>query len=206
MEGFYFLYSFEILPMVEKLIARLNGLYPMSEALTERIRSLASVIHHPKKTMLLKEGEVNNHICMVIKGLVRSYYLNEGKEITSRFMDEGFIITSWISFYTRKPGSEFIETQEDTTLACVHYNDIQKLYEEFPEFNIIGRKQVEYSFYMSELRTRMLRKNTAEEKYKFFLENHPDLLQRVSLKHVATYLGMNEETLSRVRGQYHKTH
>lgn len=192
--------------MIDKLIARLNGLHPMSEALTEKIRSMVWVTDHPKKTILLKEGEVNNQICMVANGLVRSYYINEGREITSRFMDEGFIITSWISFYTRKPGSEFIETLEDTTLTCVHYNDIQKLYEEFPEFNTIGRKQVEYSFYMAELRTRMLRKNTAEEKYKFFLENHPNLLLRVSLKHVATYLGMNEETLSRVRSQYHKTH
>src|SRR5215510_9795676 len=192
--------------MIEKLIARLNGLHPMGEELTDRIRSMVWITQHPKKTVLLKEGEVNNHICMVVNGLVRSYYLNEGREITSRFMDEGFIITSWISFYTRKPGSEFIETQEDTTLACVHYNDIQKLYEEFPEFNIIGRKQVEYSFYMSELRTRMLRKHTAEEKYRFFLENHPSLMQRVSLKHIATYLGMNEETLSRVRSQFHKSH
>ena len=190
--------------MIEKLIARLNGLHPMSEELAQKIMSITRITSHPKKTTLLKEGEVNNHICMVISGLVRSYYLNEEKEITSRLMDEGFIITSWISFYTRKPGSEFIETQEDTTLACVHYNDIQKLYEEFPEFNIIGRKQVEYSFYMSEVRTRMLRKNTAEEKYKFFLENHPTLIQRVSLKHIATYLGMNEETLSRIRTKYHR--
>jgi len=120
-------------------------------------------------------------------------------------MNEGKDITSWISFYTRQPGNEFLETLEDTTLACVHYNDIQKLYEEFPEFNIIGRKQVEYSFYMSELRTRMLRKHTAVEKYKFLLENHPTLLQRVPLKHIATYLGMNEETLSRVRSAYHKS-
>jgi CRP-like cAMP-binding protein len=192
--------------MVEKLIARLNGLHPMSEALTERIVNTIRITNHPRKTILLKEGEVNNHICMVISGLVRSYYLNEGKEITSRLMDEGFIITSWISFYTRRPGNEFLETIEDTVLACVHYNDIQRLYDEFPEFNIIGRKQVEYSFYMSELRTRMLRKHTAEEKYKFFLENHPSLMQRVSLKHIATYLGMNEETLSRVRSQYHKSH
>lgn len=191
--------------MIEKLMARLNGLHPMSEALTQRILTITRITTHPKKTVLLKEGEVNNHICMVINGLVRSYYLNEGKEITSRLMDEGFIITSWISFYTRKPGNEFLETIEDTSLACVHHNDIQQLYEEFPEFNIIGRKQVEYSFYMSELRTRMLRKHTAEEKYRFFLENHPNLLQRVALKHVATYLGMNEETLSRVRSQYHKT-
>jgi CRP-like cAMP-binding protein len=192
--------------MIEKLIERLNEFYPMGEALTERIVSITKITSHPKKTVLLKEGDINTHICMVISGLVRSYYLNEERDITSRFMDEGFIITSWVSFYTRKPGSEFIETQEDTTLACVHYNDIQKLYDEFPEFNIIGRKQVEYSFYLSELRTRMLRKHTAEEKYKFFLENHPNLMQRVSLKHIASYLGMNEETLSRVRTQYHKTH
>ena len=192
--------------MIEKLIARLNKLYPMGEALTERIVSITKITSHPKKSVLLREGDINTHVCMVTNGLVRSYYLNEGREITSRFMDEGFIITSWISFYTRKPGNEFIETQEDTTLACVHYNDIQKLYDEFPEFNIIGRKQVEYSFYLSELRTRMLRKHTAEEKYKFFLENHPNLMQRVSLKHIASYLGMNEETLSRVRTQYHKTH
>lgn len=190
--------------MIEKLIARLNGLHPMSEGLTEKIIALTKISNYPKKTVLLKDGEVNNHICMVISGLVRSYYINEGREITSRFMDEGFIITSWISFYTRKPGNEFIETQEDTILACVHYNDIQKLYDEFPEFNIIGRKQVEYSFYMSELRTRMLRKHTAEEKYRFFLENHPNLLQRVPLKHIATYLGINEETLSRIRTKYHK--
>ena len=190
--------------MIEKLIARLNGLHPMSEGLTEKIMRITKITTHPKKTILLKEGDINNHICMVISGLVRSYYINEGKDITSRFMDEGFIITSWISFYTRKPGNEFIETQEDTTLACVHYNDIQKLYDEFPEFNIIGRKQVEYSFYMSEIRTRMLRKHTAEEKYKFFLENHPDLMQRVSLKQIASYLGMNEETLSRIRSKYHK--
>ena len=192
--------------MIEKLIARLNEFYPMGEALTERIVSITKITSHPKKSVLLKEGDINTHVCMVTSGLVRSYYLNEGRDITSRFMDEGFIITSWISFYTRKPGNEFIETQEDTTLACVHYNDVQKLYDEFPEFNIIGRKQVEYSFYLSELRTRMLRKHTAEEKYKFFLENHPNLMQRVSLKHIASYLGMNEETLSRVRTQYHKTH
>lgn len=68
----------------------------------------------------MKDGDVNNEACMVVNGLVRSYYMNEGKDITSRLMDEGFIITSWISFYTRKPGNEFLETLEDTMLACVH--------------------------------------------------------------------------------------
>ncbi|MFZ1856919.1 MAG: hypothetical protein WAU29_06095, partial [Chitinophagaceae bacterium] len=126
------------------------------------------------------------------------------KDITSRFMDEGFIITSWIRYYTQQPGNEFIEALEETTLACINYADIQKMYTDFPEFNIVGRKQAEYGFFMAEQRTQILRKHTAEEKYKFFLSNHPTLLQRVALKHIATYLGMNEETLSRVRSKFHR--
>ncbi len=190
--------------MIEKLIDRLNSLSPMSEVLKGRIRSLAKITTCRKGDFILKEGQVCNKVCLVLKGLARFYYVNEGNEITSRFMDEGTIITSWISYYTQKPGNEFIEALEDSTLACVDYPDIQRLYSDFPEFNIIGRRQVEYAFYLAEQRTQMLRKHTAEEKYKFFLDNHPTLLQRVPLKHIATYLGMNEETLSRVRTKFHK--
>jgi CRP/FNR family transcriptional regulator, anaerobic regulatory protein len=190
--------------MIDKLLDRLNALHPMDEQLTEKIRTVTQFADYPKKSFLLRDGEICDKACMVVKGLARAYYISGDKDITSRFMDEGFIITSWISYYHQKPGDEFIEALEDTTLACIHYKDIQLLYKEYPLFNFIGRKQTEYSLYLSELRTRMLRKHTAEEKYMFFLENHPDLLQRVSLKHIATYLGMNEETLSRIRSKYHK--
>jgi len=189
--------------MIQAIIDRLNSLNPMSEVLKEKVKSITKVIRYPAGAFILKEGQVCDKACMVIKGLVRSYYINEGRDITSRFMDEGFIITSWISYYTQKPGNEWIETLEDTIVGCIDYKDIQKLYREFPEFNIIGR-QVEYAFYISEQRTQMLRKHTAEEKYKFFLDNHPSLLQRVPLKQIATYLGMNEETLSRVRSKFHR--
>lgn len=190
--------------MIQKLLQRLNALHPMDEALSERIQSIATVTSYPKKSFLLRDGQVCDKACMVVQGLARAYYVNEGKDITSRFMGEGFIITSWISYYQQKPGDECIEVLEDTTLACIDYKDIQKLYIDFPQFNIIGRKQTEYALYISELRTRMLRKHTAEEKYIFFLENHPDLIMRVQLKYIATYLGMNEETLSRIRSRYHK--
>lgn len=176
----------------------------MDEPLAERIQSITQISQFQKKTFLLRDGQICDKACMVVEGLARAYYINEDKDITSRFMDEGFIITSWISYYHQKPGDEFIEALEDTTVACIPYKDIQQLYKDFPQFNIIGRKQTEYSLYTSELRTRMLRKHTAEEKYVFFLENHPDLIQRVPLKYIATYLGMNEETLSRIRTKYHK--
>ena len=192
--------------MVDKLIEKLSSLAPMSEPLTDKIRSVARIVNYKACEVILREGQTCSTACLVVKGLTRSYYINDGKDITSRFMEEGFIITSWPSYYTQKPGNEYIEALEDTTLACIDYADTQKLFADFPESNVIGRRQVEYAFYLSELRTQMLRKNTAEEKYKFFLENHSSLMQRVSLRHIATYLGMNEETLSRVRSKYHKTH
>jgi CRP/FNR family transcriptional regulator, anaerobic regulatory protein len=190
--------------MLEKLLERLNALHKMDEPLIERIKEIARIVEHPAKTYLLRGGQVCDKACMVIKGLARAYYVNEDRDITSRFMDEGFIITSWVSYYHQQPGDEFIEAMEDTTLACIRYNDIQQLYKDYPQFNIVARKQTEYSLYTSEMRTRMLRKHTAKEKYAFFLHQHPDLVNRVPLKHIATYLGMNEETLSRIRNQFRK--
>ena len=190
--------------MEELLIKRLNSLHPMDEVMTSKVRSFTKVSEYKSGAFILKEGQVCNKACMVAEGLVRSYYMNDGKDITSRFMEEGAIITSWPSYYTQQPGNEFIEAVEESTLLCLNYTDIQKLYSELPEFNIVGRKQVEHAFYLSEQRTQMLRKHTAEGKYKFFLENHPTLLQRVPLKHIATYLGMNEETLSRIRSRFHR--
>jgi len=190
--------------MIEALLEKLNKFHPLGRELTEKVRSVTKIITYPAGDFILKEGLVCNKACLVVKGLARSYYINEGRDITSRFMDEGFIITSWMSYYMQEPGNEFIEALEETTLTCIDYSDIQKLYAEFPEFNIVGRKQAEYGFYLAEQRTQILRKHTAEEKYKFFLDNHPTLLQRVPLKNIATYLGMNEETLSRVRSKFHK--
>lgn len=190
--------------MKEELIKRLNELYQMDDAMAEKVRSYTKVSEYKSGAFILKEGQVCSKACMVAKGLVRSYYMNDGKDITSRFMEEGAIITSWPSYYTQLPGNEYMEATEDTILLCLSYTDIQKLYAEKPEFNIVGRRQVEHAFYLSEQRTQMLRKHTAEEKYKFFLENHPTLLQRVALRHIATYLGMSEETLSRIRSRFHK--
>lgn len=190
--------------MIEQLLNRLNALHPMDEQLTGRIKEVTIISTYPAKTYLLRDGQICDRACMVVKGLARAYYVNEDRDITSRFMDEGFIITSWVSYYHQQPGDEFIETLEDTTLACIRYNDIQQLYKDYPIFNIVGRKQTEYSLYTSEMRTRMLRKQTAKERYTFFLQNHPDLLNRVPLKHIASYLGMNEETLSRIRSQFRK--
>jgi CRP/FNR family transcriptional regulator, anaerobic regulatory protein len=187
--------------MVQKMIDYFNSLNPMSPQLCRAIAAVATLEDYPKKAILLKEGQTANHACFVVKGLTRAYYNSGNKEVTRLFMDEGYIITSWLSFYTRMPAHETIEVLEDATLACLHHDDIENLYAEFPEFNIVGKKAVEYFFALSEQRSLMLRKHSAEEKYHFFIERHPTLFQRISQKQIATFLGMNEETLSRIRAK-----
>ncbi|HVK97184.1 MAG TPA: Crp/Fnr family transcriptional regulator [Flavisolibacter sp.] len=195
-------YSGDILP---NWLLRLTDTHPLSDELREHLLNSFEIKSYSKKEILLRPGQVSNHACFILKGLVRAYYISdEGQDITSRIMDENFLITSWISFYTRKPTDEYIQTLEDTVLSCIHYDNLEKLYNNYPDFNILGRKLIEHFLYLAEQRTRLLRKHTAEEKYRLFLQQHPELLQRVPLHYIATYLGMSEETLSRIRSK--KTH
>jgi CRP-like cAMP-binding protein len=184
--------------MIEKMIEGLNRLHPMSAELIDAIKVCTIINEYPKKTIILKEGQVASYACFILKGLTRAYYISGSNETTRLFMDEGYVVTSWVSFQTQQPSNEFLETLEDSLLACIHHDDLQKLYHEFAEFNMIGRKLVEHFFVRSEQRTFMLRKQTAEEKYEFFIQHYPDLFQRVSQRYIATFLGMKEETLSRV--------
>jgi CRP-like cAMP-binding protein len=80
--------------MIEKLLERLNTLHKMDEPLIERISKVTQIVTYPKKSYLLRKGQVYDKACMVVKGLARADYINGDRDITSRFMDEGFIITS----------------------------------------------------------------------------------------------------------------
>lgn len=190
--------------LISQFVDRLNSFSAMNSELSDMIQKVAKVDYYKKGEHLLKESEVCDKAGLLVKGLVRFYYINEEKDITSRLMEEGSIITAWISYYTQKPSNEFIEALEDAVFVYVDYKDTQKLYNDFPEFNKTTRLIIEHAFYLSEQRTQILRKHTAEEKYFYFIEHHPTLLQRVSLKQIASYLGMNEETLSRVRTKVHR--
>lgn len=185
--------------MLSPFFENINGIYPVSDALKETLQKELEILEYPSKHMLLREGQRCDHVYIVLKGLLRAYYIKDDTEICSRFMEKDRIVISVNSFYTRKPGYEFIETLEPSILACIHYNKLQQIYHDFIEFNFIARALTEHYFTESEQRLYLLRKQTAEERYLFFLQNNSSLMQQVPLKYIATYLGMNLETLSRIR-------
>lgn len=184
--------------MLENFIQRLRSIYPVSEGLEKTIRSL-EIIEVPKGTILLREGQRQDFAWVIIKGLMRSYYIKDGEEICSRFNQEDQVVLSVASFYNRIAGYEFVETLETCVLARAHYDKLQFIYRDYPEFNFHARVLTEYYFTLSEQRLYLLRKQSAEERYRFFIEHYPEWLQRVPLKYIATFLGMNLETLSRIR-------
>lgn len=185
--------------ILHSLFQHLDAIRPMNEQLRERLITDLEIVEVPKKTVLLRDGETADYLYVVLSGLLRSYYIKDGNEVCSRFMKENHIVVSVNSFYARKPGYEFIEALENSTLARIHYNRLQQLYKDHDSFNYTARVLTEQYFTLSEQRLYLLRKQKAEERYLYFLENYADLMNRVPLQYIATFLGMNLETLSRIR-------
>ncbi|TDH24603.1 Crp/Fnr family transcriptional regulator [Segetibacter sp. 3557_3] len=187
--------------MIDAVIAYFNTICAMPDELVDDLRELVRIKDFKKDSFLLKSGQVSNYASWILTGLTRSYYLRDTEEVTTKFLWEGATITSVYSFYSRKPGNENIVAIEDTTVAMLHYNEMQTLYKKHPAFNTIGRVITEKYLYMLEIEVYNLRKQKGEDKYQFIVKHFPHLLQRVPLKYLATYLGMNLETLSRIRGK-----
>lgn len=187
--------------MISAVIAYFNSITTLPEELVRDIMNRAVVRDYKKEEFILKAGKISNHTSWILKGLIRSYYEKDGEEITTKFLWEGAPITSIYSYYNRKPGNENIVAMEETILASLHFDDMQYLYATYPAFNVIGRVITEKYLYMLEIEVYNLRKQKAEDRYQFIVKHFPQLLQRVPLKHLATYLGMNLETLSRIRAK-----
>lgn len=192
--------------IIQPVIDYWNSIYPMPPELVEDIHKLVKVKTYKKGNMLLVPGKVANYACFIMEGLVKSYYVREDDitEVTTKFLFEKSIITSIFSFYSRLPGNEYIVAIEDTTVSCLHYDDMQLLLKKHPTFNYIIRIITERYLFFLEVELYNMRKPLAEDRYNFFLKHFPHLLQRLALKDIASYLGMSMETLSRVRGRYRK--
>lgn len=135
---------------------------------------------------------------------MRSYHVKSGTEINSWFMKEMDVVISVKSFYEQQPSVESIQALEDSTVAYIDYNELQFIYHNFLEFNFIGRVLTEKYYTQSEERLFSMRKQKGIERYKYLMDHHSELVLRVSSKHLASYLGVSIETLSRLKSQSRK--
>lgn len=152
-----------------------------------------------KGEILLKEGQISHNIVIVGKGMLRQFYYKNGKDLTEHFSYEGCIIICIESTLKQEPTRLMIEALEPSIVYLLPYNKLLMLTEMSWEVNMFYRKILEKSLITSQVKADSWRFETARERYNRLMANQPEVVKRAPLLHIASYLLMTPETLSRVR-------
>ncbi|WP_143307549.1 Crp/Fnr family transcriptional regulator [Chitinophaga vietnamensis] len=155
---------------------------------------------YPAKTFYLKAGETENYLSFVDRGLLRFYVEGkDGNETTVGFSFEGWFMSVFSSFYTRKPSMYYGETLTETHIWRMHYDDLQEMFERLKVVERIGRLATEQMLLLKSERELSLLTKSAEERYLDLFNIAPHLLRQVPLKYLASYIGVTPQALSRIR-------
>lgn len=154
-----------------------------------------------KGDLLTRNDEVCNQVSFIQKGLLRFFYLVNGKEICTGFVAENEYISAYDSFLTQQPSAANIDALEDCELINLSFDDMQQLYKEIPIFETFGRKIAEQLFIMVSMQTTRLLTLSPEERYQSVIEMQPFIIQRVPQYMIASFIGITPEHLSRLRNK-----
>jgi CRP-like cAMP-binding protein len=165
----------------------------------EQIVPFFEIRSFAKKEKLLDVGEQENFMNLVITGLVRKYIVVRKKEITTQLSSEAHIINSEISYYLRQPSSFIIEAIEHSVVISVSYDNMNSMFDKMPQTERFARIVVTDMFIRKDHQYVDKLEKTTRERFLEFVNNHPDMLQRVPQKYLASYLNIKPETFSRLK-------
>lgn len=155
-----------------------------------------------KKKDLLRGGEVCKFSAFVNKGCLRSYFIDDkGVEHVAQIALENYWISDLHSLFTQQPGQLCIEAIEDTEVFLLYQADQERLYLDIPIIERFFRKMYAMAYVNTLERVNRSLSEPADVRYVNLIEKHPDLIQRVPLIHIASFLGITPESLSRIRKQ-----
>ncbi len=150
-------------------------------------------------TNLLKEGQIANDAFLVINGCVRKYSIENGEEKTTEFYTEFQSVVNFESLSNRSPSNYYFTCTEESTIAIINSEKESELYKKFPRFGEVCRVEMEKMLGASQEDLSKFKNSTPKERYLNLLKERPSLVQRVPQYHLASYLGIKPETLSRIR-------
>ena len=156
-----------------------------------------------KGELIVKEGLVCNNVSFINKGLVKMYFMVNGKEKIIGFCNELNYICDYQSFLTRKPANSYVQALENTEVVETSFDDLQMIYEKVPEANKLGRKIAEGLFLEMCEANHSQANETIIQRYRKVISDHPWLMQRVPQYMIASYLGITPEALSRIKSRVH---
>jgi CRP-like cAMP-binding protein len=153
---------------------------------------------YKKKEFLLKAGDINDRIFYVKKGLLRVYMVHDEKEINTWFVKENEFISSVVSYYNETPSEEYIQALEDCEIISFKKSTYTMVLKHNHKLALFAIKQLYIKLCEYSDQCQYLRILSAEKKYAFLKNKNPEVLERVSQKHIASFLGIETTYLNKI--------
>lgn len=183
---------------MEQLFHFFRKFYPVSAEALNEIKNLTLELTLKKNEILQPIGFTCRTIYFMEKGLARIFYFKDGNDITEHFAFEGNLIVRVESLFTGEPSGKGIQVLEDSTLLAIDAKKLFGLYDRFPEIERLFRLIFESEHVNTIRRIESLQFHSAKERYEALLLQK-DMVKRIPLKHIASYLGITQVSLSRIR-------
>jgi CRP-like cAMP-binding protein len=185
---------------MQQLINYMNQYTQLSNESIQALEEKVVFESHKKNEIILHQGTRANKVWFIKKGMLRKFYYNEGKEITTWIHTENEMFTSMHSYFHQKPSQESIQAIEDSVLISLSYEKSIEL-NQFPEFNTFSQELLTKQFSAIDEFSKRFSLMSAADKYKALAEVAPEIIKRAKLGYIASILGISQETLSRIRSK-----
>lgn len=184
-----------------EITRRISGSFNvvLSEGSIEEFASILERKEFEKDEIILEPGKISRHMYIVEKGIIRQFYYKDGRNITEHFSCEGEVATCLESLFLKEPASLGVEAIEPSVIYLLDYKKLKKLSNDYPDINELLQAILEYKLVVSQRKADSWRFESSRERYDRFCREYPDAAKRASIAHIASYLLMAPETLSRVR-------
>ncbi|MCD4679044.1 MAG: Crp/Fnr family transcriptional regulator [Bacteroidales bacterium] len=183
----------------EQIRGFINSIVPISDKDWALFDSRLAYKEYEKNDLLLRTGEVENFMYFLVDGVTRIFQYKNDIEYTLRFNFPITPFNSYTSFITQTPSLINVEALTDVKVLRMSHHDMQSLYEESEMGDRVGRRMIELLYVQREIKELQMHSKTAEDFYCELASNNKDLIQKIPQKHLASYLGIAPESLSRIR-------
>jgi CRP-like cAMP-binding protein len=184
----------------ENLILFIEQVLPIARLKVEEITTHFQPIQITRNNYFIKEGKVSNNYLFLETGFIRAFTFDlEGNEVTTEFYSKNQIVFEVGSFFQKTVSKENFQALEDCNGWFINFDQLQILFHSIPEFREFGRMVLVKGFISFKQRTLSLINETAEQRYESLIKTRPEIFQKAPLKYIASYLGITDTSLSRIR-------
>jgi len=185
----------------KQLHAFINNLVNINKADWEIFNKHLHFKEYDKNEVLQRAGETENYMYFLVEGVTRIFHINDNIEYTLRFNFPISAFNSYASFISRTPSLVNVEAISNVKVFRISHYDLQNLYEISKTAERVGRRMIEYLYVLREIKEIQMHSKTAEDYYFELIRNNKQLTEQISQKHLASYLGITPESLSRIKNK-----